>query len=519
MSGSNGDTITFIDPGGNEYLSDGYENIYAVITPPANSAYTPAVQYVASGIGEHVNVISQTYSDDNYDVVVYAGNVNSGYFGNAPAGDIELKGTLPAKGEDTLTISTVQDGSLVGHEVLTITPPAGSDYGSATVNLGFQSYGASVITETDSGANYSAEIFVAFAEDYDSSLEVISGTLPSLSAIIPCYVRGTQVLTTRGNILVEDLVLGDQVVIVGHEGRSVSSVQWIGHCSVNPSRHKQPLEVMPVRIRAGAFGNYQPSHDLLVSPGHRIHLDGGLVRAIDLINGATVLQEEVETVEYWHIELALHSVMIANGCEAESYQDTGNRASFDDEFGRVLHPVIDGDAPHPCRPFAMPSTALRERLVGNAEVLGWVRSSAACPYLEVGGLVIEPEVHGNRLTFLLPVGCTTARLCSRSATPAFTDANSADLRRLGLRVTRISLTGETETHDVPLDHALLHDGFSHLESDESGRAWRWTDGNALLPLLALNEGHDVVMVEVILGRQEVLFWEEPLPHSLHQLAA
>ncbi len=250
-----------------------------------------------------------------------------------------------------------------------------------------------------------------------------------------------------------------------------------------------------------------------------MHLDGCLIRAIDLVNHSTIVQEDVEAVEYWHIELASHFVMIANGCEAESYQDTGNRASFDGEAARMLRPVIDGDALRPCRPFAMPSVALRERLIGRAEALGWVRSSASFPCLDVDGLLIEPEVRGNRLTFALPFGCTEARLRSRAATPAFTDAGSGDLRRLGLRVTRISLLGVAETLDVALEDALLGEGFSHAERDAGGRAWRWTDGDAVLPISALNGGRDVVAVEVILGAQTLRYWEEPGVVEMLEVAA
>jgi hypothetical protein len=44
-----------------------------------------------------------------------------------------------------------------------------------------------------------------------------------------------------------------------------------------------------------------------------------------LCNGATIRQESVAVVEYYHVELDAHDIMLAEGLPAESYLDTGNR--------------------------------------------------------------------------------------------------------------------------------------------------------------------------------------------------
>ena len=54
-----------------------------------------------------------------------------------------------------------------------------------------------------------------------------------------------------------------------------------------------------------------------------------LIEARDLINGVSIVQaESVEQVEYFHIELETHDIIIAEGALAESYLDDDNRLMF-----------------------------------------------------------------------------------------------------------------------------------------------------------------------------------------------
>jgi collagen type I alpha len=58
-----------------------------------------------------------------------------------------------------------------------------------------------------------------------------------------------------------------------------------------------------------------------------------------LCNGATIAQETVETVTYYHIELETHDVLLAEGLPAETYLDTDGRANFEAAGAVVrLHP-------------------------------------------------------------------------------------------------------------------------------------------------------------------------------------
>ena len=154
-------------------------------------------------------------------------------------------------------------------------------------------------------------------------------------AALACFAAGTRILTVAGELPVEALREGDQVVLAS--GR-VAPVRWLGHRHVDCRRHPRPRDVWPIRVRAGAFGANLPHRDLLLSPDHAVYLSdadddegvasGILVPVRFLMNGATVVQEPVEAITYWHVELPTHDVLLAEGLPAESYLDTGNRGSF-----------------------------------------------------------------------------------------------------------------------------------------------------------------------------------------------
>ena len=71
-----------------------------------------------------------------------------------------------------------------------------------------------------------------------------------------------------------------------------------------------------------------------------------LIPARRLINGATIVQDRnLRSVEYFHVELETHALLIAEGLLAESYLDTGNRAFYDNAgLAMVLHPEFSVNA-------------------------------------------------------------------------------------------------------------------------------------------------------------------------------
>ncbi len=157
---------------------------------------------------------------------------------------------------------------------------------------------------------------------------------------VACFASGSAIATDGGLVAVEHLAVGDLVVTA--DGRR-EAIVWIGHRRVLCARHPRPETVWPVRVAPGAFGPGQPRRSLYLSPDHAVFVDGVLIPVKHLINGSTILQQPRTSVTYWHVELARHEVILADGLACESYLDTGDRASFGNG-GPVVrqHPVFGG---------------------------------------------------------------------------------------------------------------------------------------------------------------------------------
>jgi autotransporter passenger strand-loop-strand repeat protein len=157
---------------------------------------------------------------------------------------------------------------------------------------------------------------------------------------VPCFASGSRILGLEGEILVEDIKVGDELVTVRDGGPATRKVVWTGRRAIDITRHPRPDMVRPVRIVAGAFGDNVPERDLRLSPLHAVYVNGCLFEAISLVNGTTIYQEQsTRYVTYHHIELDAHDVLLAEGLPAESFLDTGDKNMFESVSGVVvLHP-------------------------------------------------------------------------------------------------------------------------------------------------------------------------------------
>jgi len=166
------------------------------------------------------------------------------------------------------------------------------------------------------------------------------------SDTVICFAEGTRIATAQGLVRVEDLREGDAVEVLLGEG--TRPIIWIGHRQVDCRRHPEPKKVWPVRVKAGAFGPRMPVRDLYLSPDHAVYVEQVLIPIKHLINGGSVAQVETDTVTYYHVELAAHDVVLAEGLPAESYLDAGDRANFSNADGVVrLFPDFSGTLASP----------------------------------------------------------------------------------------------------------------------------------------------------------------------------
>jgi hypothetical protein len=335
-------------------------------------------------------------------------------------------------------------------------------------------------------------------------------------AAVPCFVTGTQILTDRGEVAVQDLVVGDSAVTASGEHRQI---RWIGRRSIDCTRHRIPDAIWPVRVLAGAFGEGLPQRDLWLSPDHAVRvsvLDEVLIPIKHLINDATVAQVKTGTVDYWHVELDSHDILLADGMPAESFLDTGVRCGFENAGAFMeLHPDF---APlsldHFCLPLVQGGPvvdAVRIRLLARAAAMGWSLTAEDEMHILADGVVIRPERDGATAHFTIPASTVDARLVSRSFVPERVTVGSGDGRRLGVPLRGLSVVDRSGVvRSLPIDHALLADGYSFVQTHE-GDAWRWTDGDAAVPseLWAGATAAVRVSVEIAADRGTMRAWQAP----------
>lgn len=142
-----------------------------------------------------------------------------------------------------------------------------------------------------------------------------------------CFLGGTMIETENGEVAVQDIQVGDRV-----RGRSgMREVRWVGyrHDWTHHIPQAKIEDFWPILVRKDAVSENVPSKDIRVSPWHHLYVDGLLVRAKDLVNGATILADKsLKRISYYHIELDQFDVIRAHGIYSESYTDGGNRDFF-----------------------------------------------------------------------------------------------------------------------------------------------------------------------------------------------
>ena len=298
----------------------------------------------------------------------------------------------------------------------------------------------------------------------------------------PCFAEGTRILTRTGEVAVEQLAPGDDVVAV--LAGQLLPVIWVGRRTVDCTAEDRPAEMWPFLVRAHAFGPGRPHRDLYLSPDHAIHVDGMLVPVRYLENGTTIRRERRDSVTYYHVELARHDILLSEGLGSESYLDTGNR----DDFVRLRRApgqsAAEAEAAarqiwadRGCMALVTEGVRLRTtrtKLAARAAALGHAASDDPALKLRVGNTEHRGRFDGEAWHFTLDSEQHGARLISTGFVPSVVAPNAHDRRCLGVAVTRLMADGRI----VPLHHPALSHGWHQPEAD-----LRWTAGEATLPPL------------------------------------
>jgi hypothetical protein len=301
-----------------------------------------------------------------------------------------------------------------------------------------------------------------------------------------CYLRGTNILTPTGEKPVQTLQPGDLVTTLSGQHRPL---RWIGfgRTLVTPANRDRAT---PVVVRRGALADGVPHRDLYITRGHSLYLDGVLIPVEELINHRTIAWvESAQVVEYYHLELDDHDVIIAEGAAAESYREDNNSPLFHNAGTRTAKPPVPPYAPvlhtHPTvkriwRELNERSEQPDPTLVDDPDL-----------HLMADGKRLDADTTDRRVwRFRLGAPTTDLRVMSRSSIPSMLGTDQ-DQRRLGVALRRIVLARPGLRMEIGWDNECLITGFHGPEADN---CHRWTNGEAVLPanLLALfGEGADV----------------------------
>jgi hypothetical protein len=169
-----------------------------------------------------------------------------------------------------------------------------------------------------------------------------------------CFLRGTRITTSNGQVAVEDIRRGDHVLTFRGDALEV---KWVGRQSLDLTQatglRVAVNPVWPVRIAQYALDDRTPHADLLVSPGHALFLDGVLIPAGELINGVSITQVAPESgvAEYYNLLLDSHEVILAEGAAVETLliNSTDELMGFNNA---AVDPELDDQALAPMTPFA-----------------------------------------------------------------------------------------------------------------------------------------------------------------------
>ena len=156
-----------------------------------------------------------------------------------------------------------------------------------------------------------------------------SGTGTDVFLSMVCYAAGTRILTPTGERVIESLLQGDIVLTLSDGELKAQPVKWLGHRRISLAARPGRRPWHRYAFERDAIAAGIPHRDLLVSPDHAIFVDGMLICARQLVNGTTIRQErDSSAVHYYHVELDVHAILMAEGLPAESYLDTGNKGFF-----------------------------------------------------------------------------------------------------------------------------------------------------------------------------------------------
>lgn len=309
---------------GGTIMSNGYHGIYI----SGGGTVTNAGTIETTGVNSAVELIGGFNNRVIVDPgAVFQGLVQGGNFvGNTSVSVLELApggpGTLTGIGSTT---GFYNFGSIAFDPgaVWNVSGPRNGFAGGQTISgfaqgdtIGLSNFNGTYVGFGSGTLTLSSNTHLSFEGGFPGEHFVVTpGTNTEIT--LACFAAGTRILTENGEVAVENLRPGAHVVSLSHQ--RALPVKWVGW---------QRSRAWPVCVSAGALGEGLPHRDLWLSPDHALFVGGALIPVRYLINGASIAEVACDGATYFHVELAAHAVLLAEGLPAESYLDTGNRAAF-----------------------------------------------------------------------------------------------------------------------------------------------------------------------------------------------
>ena len=153
----------------------------------------------------------------------------------------------------------------------------------------------------------------------DKASRSAGGTLPKHNSL-QLLPQGNVDQHPSGAKRIDELAVGDLVTTIDGSARPIQFI------SVNSYRKSDPTkpwvaDARPVLVRKSALSENVPNRDLYLTPTHSLYLDGVLIPVHNLINGSTIVvdpAEHLSELDYFHIKLESHDVVLAEGTPCET---------------------------------------------------------------------------------------------------------------------------------------------------------------------------------------------------------
>ncbi len=190
--------------------------------------------------------------------------------------------------------------------------------------------GNTATVKIDGQTNSDVGLYLEEEQSQDNEtfhIDEIVGVVAFESGLIPCFTPGTWIDTVSGPRRIEDLAPGDLLVT---RDNGLQPLRWICQRRLDAAHLRAWPQHRPILIRAHSLGRNLPRQDMLVSPQHRMLLQGWraqlhfgesevLIPARGLMNDHSIcLATEPDPVTYIHLLLDQHQVIRANNAWTES---------------------------------------------------------------------------------------------------------------------------------------------------------------------------------------------------------